>query len=84
MGYEQFIVFIVNLIMLSWQQILLHNFHNTRASWLFYHFFELEVHILGGLEDISILNIWKLWLARCDVIFGEMSHISEDFQKFLR
>ena len=46
----QFIVSVVELIMLSWQQILLHNFQNTRVSWLFYHFFKLQVHILHGLE----------------------------------
>ena len=41
MIYEQFIVSIVELIMLSWQPILLHNFHNMRVTWLFYHFFKL-------------------------------------------
>ena len=30
--YEQFIVSIVELIMLSWQPILLYNFHNIRVT----------------------------------------------------
>ena len=60
MIYEQFIVFIVELIMLSWRLILLYNFHNMRVTWLFYHFFKLNVHILRSLENISIFNIWKL------------------------
>ena len=60
MIYEQFIVSIVQLIMLSWQLILLHNFHNVRVTWIFYHFFKLQVHILHSLENISILNNWKL------------------------
>ena len=60
MIYEQFIVSIVELIMLSWQPILLYNFHNMRVTWLFYHFFKLKVHILHNLENISICNIWKL------------------------
>ena len=60
MVYEQFIVSIVELIMLSWQSILLYNFHNMTVTWLFYHFFKLQVHILNGLENISIFNIWKL------------------------
>ena len=55
MIYEQFIVSIVELIMLSWQPIVLHNFHNIRVTLLFYHFFKLQVHILYGLENISIL-----------------------------
>ena len=46
-----------------------------RATWLFYHLLKLEVHILHGLENISIFNIWKLWLVRYDVIFAEMSLI---------
>ena len=46
-----------------------------RATWLFYHFLKLEVHILHGLENISISNTWTLWLVRYDVIFGEMSVI---------
>ena len=70
MIYEQFIVSIVELIMLSWQPILLYNFHNMRVTWLFSHFFKLQVHILHSLENISIFNIWKLWLVRCDVIFS--------------
>ena len=70
MIYEQFIVSIVELIMLSWQPILLHNFHNMRVTWLFYRFFMLQVHILHSLENIWIFNIWKLLLVRCDVIFS--------------
>ena len=70
MIYEQF-VSIVELIMLSWQLILLHNFHNMRVTWLFYHFFKLQVHILHRLGNIWIFNIWKLWLVRCDVISVE-------------
>ena len=51
-----------------------------RATWLFYHSLKLEVHILHGLENISIFNFWKLWLVRYDTIFGEMSLIiSENF-----
>ena len=54
-----------------------------RATWLFYHFLKLEVHILHGLENISICYIWKLWLVRYDIIFGEISlifpKISENF-----
>ena len=83
MIYEQFIVSIVELIMLSWQPILLYNFHNMRVTWLFYHVFKLQVHILHSLENISIFNIWKLWLVRCDVIFSGTSLIlpkmSENF-----
>ena len=83
MIYVQFIASVVELIMLSWQQILSHNFQNTRVSWLFYHFFKLQVHILHGLDNISIFNIWKLWLPICDVIFSETSlvflKISENF-----
>ena len=60
MIYEQFIVSIVELIMLSWQPVLLYNFHNMTVTWLFYHFFKLHVDILHGLENISIFNIWKL------------------------
>ena len=54
MIYEQFIVYIVELIMLSRQPILLYNFHNMRVTWLFYHVFKLQVHILHRLENISI------------------------------
>ena len=54
-----------------------------RVIWLFYHFFKIQVHILHGLENISIFNIWKLWLVRCDVIFSGTSLIlpkmSENF-----
>ena len=56
--YEQFTVPIVELIMLSSQSILFFNFHNMRVAWLLYHFFKL--HILQGIENISIFNIWKL------------------------
>ena len=63
--------------------VLLYNFHNMTVTSLFYHFFKLHVDILHGLENISIFNIWKLWLVRCDVIFGETSvilpKISESF-----
>ena len=59
------------LIMLSWQLILLHNFHNMRVTWLFYHFFKLQVHILHSLVNIWIFDIWKLWLVRCDIISVE-------------
>ena len=61
MIYEQFIVSIVEQIILSWQQILLHNFHSKRVIWLF--LFKLRVHNLHGLENIWISNIWKLWLV---------------------
>ena len=60
MIYEQFIVSIVELIMLSWQPILLYNFRSMRVTWLFYDFLKLQVHILHSLENISIFNIWKL------------------------
>ena len=54
MSYEQVIVSIVELIMLSWQQILLYNFPNMRTSdeshLAFCPFFKSEVHILHGLE----------------------------------
>ena len=84
MIYEQFIVSIVELIMLSWQPILLYNFHNMRVTWLFYHFFKLQVHILHRLENIPMFNIWKLWLVRCGVIFSErasyiLPKMSENF-----
>ena len=83
MIYEQFTVSIVELIMLSWQPILLYNFYNMIVTWLFYHFFKLQVHILHNLENISIFNIWKLSLVRCDVIFNRTSLIlpkmSENF-----
>ena len=83
MIYELFIVSVVEPIMLSWQPILFSNFHNMRVTWLFYHPFKLQIHILHSLENISIFNIWKLWLVRCDVIFDEPSlilpKISENF-----
>ena len=54
-----------------------------RVTWLFHHFFKLQVHILHGLENISIFIIWKLRIDRCDVILGETSlilpKISENF-----
>ena len=53
---EQFIVSIVELIMLSWQLTLLYSSHNMRVTWLFYHFFKLQVHTLHSLENISIFN----------------------------
>ena len=50
MIYEQFMVSIVELIMLSWQQLLSHNFQNTRVTWLSCRFFRLQVsHILHDL-----------------------------------
>ena len=52
-----------------------------RTTWQFYHFLKSEVHILHGLENISISNTWKLWLVRYDVIFSEMSFI---FPKILK
>ena len=65
MSYKQFIVSIVELIMLSWQQILQYNFHNMRTtslrtSLLFYHYVKLDIHMLNGLENIPIFDIWKL------------------------
>ena len=81
MIYEQFIVSIVDLTMLSWQPILLYNFHNMRVTWLSYHFFKLQVHILHSSENISIFNIWKLWLVRCDVIFSGTSLILPKMSK---
>ena len=55
MSYEQFIVSIVELIMLSRQQILIYDFHKMRVTCLFYHFFKLQVHISHGLENIQLL-----------------------------
>ena len=75
MGCEKFIVSIVELIILLWQQILLFNFHNIRVMYLFYHFSRYLIHILHGLESISIFDIWKLWLVKCDLMFGETSLI---------
>ena len=63
MIYEQFIVSIVKLIMLSWQPILSYNFHNMKGIWLFYHFFKLQVQILHSLENISIFNIFEIDLS---------------------
>ena len=81
MIYKQFIVSIVELIMLSWQQILLHSFQNTGVTWLFYHFFKLKVRMLHGLGNISILIF-----GNCDLSYvtSFQSHISEDFRKFLK
>ena len=31
-----------------------------RATWLFYHFLKLEVHILHGLENILIFENYDL------------------------
>ena len=76
---KQFIISVVELIMLSWQQILLYNFHNTGATWFFYHIFKLKVHILHGLENISTFNIWKFVTCGCDVIFSETSLIFRNF-----
>ena len=39
--------------MLSWQLILLYNFHNMRVTWLFYQLFKLQVYILFGNCDLS-------------------------------
>ena len=54
-----------------------------RVTWLFYDFLKLQVHILHSLENISIFNIWKLWLVRCDVIFSRtiliLPKMSENF-----
>ena len=73
--FKCFIVSINMLFMLSWQQILSCNFHNVRVTWLFYNFLKLEVHILHGIENNSISNVWTFWLVRCDVIFGEANFI---------
>ena len=51
MNDVQFIVSVVELIMLSWQQVSLSNFHNMSETWLFYHF-KLPVLVLHGLENI--------------------------------
>ena len=63
--------------------ILSDDIHNMRDTWLFYHFFKLQVHILHCLANISIFNIWKVWLVGCDVILSEtiliISKISENF-----
>ena len=57
MIYEQFIVSIVELVLLSWEPILSYNFHNMRVILLFYHFFKLQVHILHNLGNTSIINL---------------------------
>ena len=81
--YEQFIVSIVELIMLSWQPILLYNFHNMRVTWLFYHFVKLQVHILHSLENTLIFkNIWTCQMWR-HFQWNE-PHITEDVRKFLK
>ena len=77
MIYEQFIVSIVELIMLSWQRILLHNFHNMRVTWLFYHFFKLQVHILH-----SLWNIWILIFGNCDL--SDVTSFSVDRASYYR
>ena len=47
MSYEQFIVPIGELTMLSWQQLLSYYFHNVSERHLaFNYFLKLEVHIL--------------------------------------
>ena len=48
-----------------------------RVTWLFYDLFKFQVHILHSLENISIFNIWKLWLVRCDVISSGTSLIQK-------
>ena len=74
-SYEQFIVSIVSqlcchgyryyhVVFITWESL---GFSTISSSWKF--------NILHGLEDISISNVWKLWLVRCDVIFGETSLI---------
>ena len=77
MSYEQFIVSIVELIMLSWQQILIYNFHNMRVTWLFYHFFKLQVHMLHGSENISITSnlriVRQMLRLSIEKIPGELS-----------
>ena len=82
MIYEQFIVSIVELIMLSWQPILLHNFHNMRATWLFYHFFKLQAHILHSLEISEFLIFGNCYLS--DVMSFSVPHITEDVRNFLK
>ena len=73
MIYQQFMVSIAELIMLSKQQLLFHNFQNTRMTWLFCRFSTLGVYIIHGFDNISSFRIWKLWLVICDVIFSETS-----------
>ena len=57
MIYEQCIVSIVELIILSWQPILLYNFHNMRVNWLSYHFFKLQIYTLHSLEDCDLSDV---------------------------
>ena len=75
MIYEQFIVSIVEQIMLSWQPILLYNFHNMTVTLLFYHFFMLQADILHGSENITIFKFGNCDFVRFDVIFDETSLI---------
>ena len=55
--YEQFIASIVELIMLSWQPKLFHNFHNMRVTRLFYHFFKLQVQ--NSVPAQSVLRMFE-------------------------
>ena len=85
MIYEQFIVSIVKLIMLSWQPILSYNFHNMKGIWLFYHLFKLQVHILHSLENISIFNIFEIVTCQMWRHFQcNEPHITEDVRNFLK
>ena len=78
-------VSIVELIMLSWQQ-LLHNFQNTRVTWLVCCFFKLQVsHMLYMGYKISQFLIFR----NCDLSYVasfslNKPHTSEDIQKFLK
>ena len=65
MIYEQFIVSIVELIMLSWQLILLYIVHNMRLTW----FFKLQVHLPGihnrdADQASRIFNDRTEWMIR--------------------
>ena len=84
MIYEQFIVSIVELIMLSWQPILSYNFHSVRVTLLFYKFFKLQVRILHGLENISILIFGNCDLSDRRHFQLNEPHITEDFREFLK
>ena len=44
---------------------LLHNFHNMRVTWLFCHFFKLQVHILNSLENINSQVCYGKGLSLC-------------------
>ena len=74
MIYEQFIVSLVELIMLSWQS---YNYHNMRVTWLFCDFFKLQIHILQSLENISILIF-----GNCDL--SDVTFFGETSQSFLK